>query len=162
MYGFAFALSPEAEEIIQRSYIKYLPIGLFWLIISFVVSFISLKKVNKNYILYAIIDKEKVRIPKIKQYYIIVMVLLFFLGSGLEINRGLWHIWLETYLLFICIIITIWQIWKYIFEEHIFDPTKIYLEGLKSVWSSEFFLKYLIVILLISTVYLIFIVVIYE
>jgi hypothetical protein len=160
--GFVFALSQETNELLQQAWIKYLPLGLFWMIVAFIVTIISLKTINKNYILYLISKKERFKILKIRRYFVIGAVVVFLLGTVIEMGRGLWIIWLESYLLFIFIIIASWQIWRYFFEHHRFDSKKVNLKGLKSVWDFDFVFKYVGICILVFAIYLVVLFLIYS
>lgn len=160
--GFVFALSTETGELLQQARIKYLPLGLFWMIVAFIAAFVSLKTIDKNYILFLIAGKKKFKIPKIKRLFVVGAVVVFLLGTIIEMARGLWIIWIESYVLFIFIIIACWQIWRYFFEDHRLDLNKLNFEGLKSVWDFDFVFKLVGIGMLFFAIYLVVLLLIYS
>ena len=151
-----------SEQLLQQAWIKYLPLGLFWMVVAFIVTTISLKTINKHYVLYLISKKQRFKIPKIRRYFAIGAVVFFLFGTAIEMARGLWIIWVESYLLFILIIIASWQIWKYFFEDYRLNSKKVNLRGLKSVWDFDFVYKYVGVCMAVFAIYLVALVLIYS
>ncbi len=110
-----FILGIADRQFVGKPLIRYIPICTFWLALSFLVTLISLRRVKEGI---SLLTTKNTKI-KFKSYNILFLGglgLLIVLGSGLELVRGAWFVWIETALLFIIIVASLWCIWRFVLQ----------------------------------------------
>lgn len=150
--GIGFLDNPNAA-IVKEGLVKYVPLGAFWLVVSFIATVLNIKKIE-SYIFYALREKEKFNIRNVKKYLIGGVILFFVFGSGMEITRGFWLLWIETFLLFCLVMAACWTIWRYYFDDRVFVK-EVNVDELKSITTDfNYFLKSIGIFTLIGTLYI--------
>ena len=144
--GMPFLVCPEAR-LIENGLLKYVPIATFWFIISFIVTLINLKKIEK-YTVHLISKDKQLNLKNTKKIFLIGLAIMILFGSVLEIQRGAWVQWIETYSLFTLCLLSLWSIWQFVFENK--DVSNI--KSKKELFSLGFDLKTIFIIMLIYTV----------
>lgn len=96
-------------------------VAIAMLIFFFLIAFIYLTKI-KDEDIKGLLSKaeEKYNLKnydakKIKNYSLLTFVLIIILGSFIEIQRGMWVMWIETILLLALMSLIIWKIYKHFF-----------------------------------------------
>jgi len=101
---------------INKSKFMFIELSLFWIILSLILTLIFLKRFDDRIFAYLANIREKLEIPDFKKIMIITLVSSFVVGSVIEINRGMWILWLESYILFISFLLVMWKIYKPLFK----------------------------------------------
>lgn len=151
--GFAFIISPNASLI--KYGLEYLHISLFWILISLGMSLFLLKSMNEKYVIYAMGETKKYKLPDLFKPAIKILFILYLIISfGMELMRGYWIIWFETNILFVLIILNSWSIWKHLFVEPLIKDTEIKTNELKSITTDlTYCIKHLAIFLFFGFAY---------
>lgn len=142
---FSFGLAD--SRYVDKDLIRYIPICTFWLTISFSVTLISLWRIKEAI---SLLTTENTEI-KFKSYNILFLsslALIIVLGSGLELARGAWFLWIENILLFIMIFSSLWCIWRFVLPTN----SRSDIHRHEIMLPSLFNFRPLIIILLISSI----------
>lgn len=151
--GFPFIIGAESK-LIKNNIIVYSNIAITLIILSYLITIVFLKKIDKKYIQYILKDTEKEYILNLRRRFWIGMIILFIFGSISELFRGYWFFWFGTYLAIICIVIAAWQLWKYILEPvEKYNLEEIASEGLSSITEFKNIVIFLILNTLIGTIF---------
>lgn len=146
-----FLNNPNAANL-KEGWLKYVPLGTFWLGVAFIVTILNLRSIE-SYIFYTLQGKERFTIKNLKKYLIGGIILLFVFGSGMEVTRGFWFLWIETFLLFCLFIAACWTILRYYFDDRIIVK-EVKANQLKTITTDfDYFLKSIGIVVLIGTLY---------
>jgi len=149
---FSFGLAD--SQYVHKELIRYIPICIFWLTISFSLTFISLWRVKKGISLLTTQNTE-IKFKSYNTLFFSSLGIIIILGSGIEFARGAWFLWIENILLFIMIFSSLWCIWRFVFPAN----SRSDIHGNEIKIPSIFEIKPLMIIILITsilgTVYLI-------
>ena len=116
-----FFIYKKEPQIYAKLYLKLSYVAIGWLIFFFFISLIYLKKISAENIkrLLANVEKqyylEKYDKRMIKKYLISILSFIFVVGSMIELQRGMWFMWIETILLLGLMSLIIWKIYKHAF-----------------------------------------------
>ena len=154
--GMPFLVKSDAR-LIEAGFIRFVPLAVFWLTISFVVTLINLKKIEK-YTAYLITRDNKLSFENYRKIFFIGLGVIILFGSGLEIQRGVWLLWIETILLFLLTLLSLWCVWQFVFETKDISKIKPEEELISMIFNLKtFFITGLIFIVLISTYMIVFV-----
>jgi len=115
---------------------------IFWFIFSLVISFVRGSKIPEEYIIYLVTKKHLIDSDNLKKWFVSIVIGTFFIGTVLETIRGLWFVWILSWIAFLMIILTNWRTWRYVFFDKKVDADSLNLETLPTVHDPKFFLKY--------------------
>lgn len=106
-------------NISDNQFLKYTAMSTVGLILGLFVSIIYLLKINDKDLKNLVIEEKRNIIKydsrKIKKYFLLAFILIIILGSMIELQRGMWVMWIETILLFFLMSLIIWKIYKHVF-----------------------------------------------
>ena len=104
----------KAYPLLRVSYV-----AVVWLVISLLVAFIYLSKVKdmdiKKFLIngkYNVMNYDR---KKITKFFILMFVFIILFGSVVEIQRGMWVMWIETVLIVGLMSLIVWKIYKHAF-----------------------------------------------
>jgi len=149
--GHAFTLSPIYFDYL---YCK-MPLSLIAILILILFSLITIaviKRIPEKYFMYAFLGHERVKVHNIRIYYVLCVILIFIIGSGMELLRGSWLLWVGTMFLFVVITESFWNTWRYVLDktsEEIID-----YETLLPLNDKGLYIKYIISFTAIGFVYI--------
>jgi len=137
---------------IKESWLKFVPLGAFWLVVAFTANIINLKKIE-SYIFYILQGRERINIVNLKKYLVGTVILLFAFGSGMEIVRGFWFLWIETFLLFCLFMASLWCILRYYFDDRIIVK-EVEVDEIKTIATDfNYLLKTMGIFVVLGTLY---------
>ena len=142
-----FYLGLADRRFVDKDLVRYIPICTFWLTFSFLVTHILIWKIKE---VFSLLTKENTEI-KFKYYnalFLSSLGIIIILGSGLEIARGAWFLWIESILLVIMIFSTLWCIWRFVLSTN----SKRDIHQHEIILPPLFEYKPLIIIILISSI----------
>jgi hypothetical protein len=121
-----FSLAQE-ENILSRNPIhRYTDMALFFIIAGLIVSLIYLSKIKDDAIKQVFREEKyhSIRFDsrKVGKYLKLVLILSFLLGSIIEMNRGLWILWIETNIAMALISMILWKAYKHVFYKSEVPP----------------------------------------
>lgn len=112
--GFIFILNPESQ-FFRTHGIRYVPIATFWIIMSFLALLIVFRKIPDEYVGRAFGPADAVSVPKLPRLFIGGALLVFAAGAIVEVLRGQWFFWTESFFLYIVVLGATWKVWKHVF-----------------------------------------------
>jgi len=142
-----FYLGLADGRFVDKDLVRYIPICTFWLTFSFLVTHIFIWKIKE---VISLLTKENTEI-KFKNYnalFLSSLGIIIILGSGLEIARGAWFLWIESILLVIMMFSTLWCIWRFVLSTN----SKYDIHQHEIILPPLFEFKPLIIIILISSI----------
>jgi len=113
----------EPQIYYGNPYLRISCVSIAFLIFFFFISFIYLRKINDEDIkelLSKADEKYNLKIydgRKMKNYTLLIYAGTFIIGSGIEIQRGMWIMWFETIILLGLMMLILWKIYKHLFSE---------------------------------------------
>jgi hypothetical protein len=113
-----FMVMKDTNNIIfEKRFLNFTSFCLFWLLISLMYNLLVLKK-NRKYVdqsfVKTVLKKAEVSTKFFKLIPIVIITTLI-IGSGFEIQRGYWLLWVISYLTFLVLIIFEWGTWRFVF-----------------------------------------------
>ena len=100
---------------VRNNVVKMIPTAFFWAPVFFIVINITLKKVKEGHINH-IVKENNIDIfdmPNIKAIYFVFAIVIFILGSLMELVRKDWLFWLENFVFLNAMIICLWKVYKH-------------------------------------------------
>jgi hypothetical protein len=114
-----FILEHEPNAALSYPLLKITYVAILWLVIALLVIFIYLSKIKDNDIRKIFLEEKlnivNYDIKKVKNYFKIFFSLLILLGSIIEMQRGMWVMWMETIMLLGLMASIVWKIYKHTF-----------------------------------------------
>ncbi len=114
-----FILEHEPNAAISCPLLKITYMAFFWVVIALLVTYIYLSKIKDDDIRKFLLEEKlsivNYDIKKAKKYFAILFFMIIFIGSGIETQRGMWVMWIETILLIGLMSLIIWKIYKHVF-----------------------------------------------
>ncbi len=133
-------------------------LSLVWIVLGFVALIIIQRKLFSNVIPYVIVRESNMDISSSKKYFTILMIIIFTVGSGCEIQRGFWFLWIVSILSVLLISAALWQNWKYVFIDHssynLNDLKKDDIDAIPSLTNSRYILRNIILLFLSGIIYI--------
>jgi hypothetical protein len=114
-----FVLLHEPHVVVSCPFLKITYVAVAWIVIALLVTYIYIGKIQdeeiRKYILEKKLNSVNYDVKKIKKYSVACYLLIIFLGSAMETQRGLWVIWIETILLIGLMSLIVWKIYRHAF-----------------------------------------------
>jgi len=142
---FSFGLAD--SRFVDKTLIRYIPICMFWLTIFFSVTLISLWRVKEGISLLTT-ENTEIKFKSYNTLFLSSLGLIIVLGSGLELARGAWFLWIENILLLTMIFSSLWCIWRFVFPTN----SRSDIHRHEIILPSIFEFRPLIIIILLSSI----------
>jgi hypothetical protein len=81
-----------------------------------------------EYISSLVVKRSQINMIWMRKWFGPLIICIFLLGLGVEIQRGFWLLWFFSWLVFVLIVVMIWKVWRFVFEQeplHIDDSIEI-------------------------------------
>ncbi len=120
--GFIVVIMVNAKPSLFSKYNKvlnYSNLNFTFIILGLLISLIYLLKISDSDIKKILIDEkdqiQKYSLDKFRKLFKLSLVFIISFGSLIEINRGLWLLWIETVLIISLMSIILWKFYRNIF-----------------------------------------------
>jgi hypothetical protein len=114
-----FILEHEPNAAISCPLLKITYMAVAWIVIGLFVTFIYLSQISDEDIRKFIREEKLATVRydtgKIKKYSALLFFLIILFGSGIEIGRGMWVMWIESILIIGLMALIAWKIYKHVF-----------------------------------------------
>jgi hypothetical protein len=147
-------------RLIGKECIRYFPnLSFMWLGVGLIFLLLFMKRWDylNTYISSLVGRKSQINMTWVGKWFGPLVVCIFLLGLGFEIQRGFWFLWFFSWLVSVLIVVMIWKVWRHVFEQephHIVDDIKIEkIRRLPSRTEPMYALKFVMINTVLGTLY---------